>query len=154
MQFDFKPKWTVSVEGDNRQIFNAFRDGKKVLNQKFYDEWLDSRWPMFDDDPDGPFTGHFEVEGTEALMELLSLLWGRVPNPRVNLKVNLSARGEKDGVKADLCLLSESERQETMGQRGCVEVDRIALSDQVLDAAIKARDILEDAIGDSRHVEP
>lgn len=148
MQFTFKPKWTVNVEGDNRQVFNAFRDGKEILNQSFYDQWLDSRWPMFDDDPDGPYTGHFDVEGTEDLMELLTLLWTRVPNPPCNLKVEIRAAGERDGVDAEMCLLREDTKQEVIGQCGCVKIDRQALANRVVDAAVKARDILEDAIGE------
>jgi hypothetical protein len=144
MQIGFVPKWRVTIEGDNRQVFNAFQDKGKVLDQKFYDQWLESRDPMFDDDPDGPYAGHFDIEGTGELMRLLSLLQTRVPNPEVNLKVALHVSGERGGVRVEVALHRESEHQ-----RGEIIIDRAAIGNRMLDAATKARDLLEDAIYES-----
>ena len=143
MKYIIKPIWRVDVEGDARLIFNAFRTAKEVLNQKFYDQWLETRSPLFDDDPD-ECTGSFEIEGSKELLELIHYLTTRIEQ-RDQPKIEISARWETPELRGEALLLCGDTRDKRH-THGEVQIDTNAIQSRVTDVVHKVIDQLEEAI--------
>ena len=78
MKRNIMPEVRLHVEGDNGRILDALREAKL---QAYYDEWLETRMLVFDDDPDGPTVGHFTIRSLPVLWALMRALWWTTTPP-------------------------------------------------------------------------
>lgn len=67
MRIALKPKWFMTIMGDNLEILDVLRD------TDFYDDYLNNRQVLGDDTPD-QITSMFTIGGIDELFELVVLI--------------------------------------------------------------------------------
>jgi len=143
MRLNVTPKWSLTVLGDARAIFNTLRTPEKIFNQKFYDQWLNTREPFYPEDPDSDSCGVFEIENLNELMELLGYLSNLKGRELEIVSLNLS--GKDNGISVNAALIdriTNPEYKDTVG----IEIDEKILNLALFDAIKRAHDILDDVV--------
>lgn len=129
-----KTEFHLNFEGDHNEIFNALR-GPEL---KFaYEQFLDSRMFIDDDDPDGGCYGRVEVKTVQELYDVLTALLGKQRD------ITLWAVGDADDLHCSLPLKDESQKAVAVGE---LWIDEDAVNNRLTKVLREASEILQAAL--------
>jgi len=144
MRKELLPKWTVHATGDWRSILESFRDPAthQPCEKEFYDQALNSRMNLDDEDPDAGVCCSFDVKTCEDLVRLLRALSEKRERCS-RLDIDIWASTKTEGFAVELGLCGHHTMSGTEDKRmGSINVDTKVLDQRAVNAARKAAEIL------------